>query len=477
MEGRPPRSTFLQGLAKKAREHPKPRFGNLYERLHEASLRECWQDIRKEAASGVDEVSADADEEPLEANSRALVARLKGKRSRAQLVKRRYIPQGDGHRRPLGIPAVEDKRLPRAVARIREAISGQDCRRCRDGYRPKVGARDAVDQRTSKLQFGRDHVVVEADSRGCVDHIQHDWLRRMLEERLEDGALLRLVRKWLKAGVLEPAGQVLHPATGTPQGGVISPILANVYLQYALDRWVQDVVKPHCHGEAGLIRYADDGVAAFQYQVDAERFYRELGPRLGKFGLEVAPDKTRVLPCRGQPARGRPSVDCRGFEVRWDTDRAGKPHLKRRTARQKRRTSLQRVTAWCRDTCRSRVRDVFKDLHAKLRGYYRYSGVHGNPPSLQPFFDRAMRILCNWLNRRSQRRSATWTGFTALRRPCRVERPRLVGRPPTRMAALTAEAGLRQRVCLKSPVRENCTPGAVRGRSGNRPSYRDDSPR
>jgi RNA-directed DNA polymerase len=422
-------STFLQGIAKKAREQPKHRFGNLYELLNETYLRECWQDIRKDAAYGVDHVSADAYERQLEENIRDLVERLKGKRYRAKLVKRHYIPKGNGHRRPLGIPAVEDKLLQRAVARILEAIYEQDFLRCSYGYRPKVGALDAVDKLTIKLQFGRYHFVVEADIKGFFDNIQHAWLIRMLQERLEDGALLRLIRKWLKAGVLETDGQVIHPAMGTPQGGVISPILANVYLHYALDLWFQKVVKPRCRGEACLIRYADDYVAAFQYQADAEHFYRELGPRLGKFGLEVAPDKTRAIPFSSQQARGRTSFDFLGFEFRWGTNRAGKPHLKRRTARKTLRRSIQRFTAWCREMCRHRVKDVFKELNAKLRGYYRYYGVSGNYPSLQQFFYRAMHILMKWLNRRSQRRSYTWPGFKELLHHFQVERPRLVGRP------------------------------------------------
>jgi RNA-directed DNA polymerase len=422
-------STFLQGIAKKAREQPKHRFGNRYELLNEAYLRECWQDIRKDAAYGVDHVSADAYERQLEENIRDLVERLKGKRYRAKLVKRHYIPKGNGQRRPLGIPAVEDKLLQRAVVRILEAIYEQDFLRCSYGYRPKVGALDAVDKLTIKLQFGRYHFVVEADIKGFFDNIQHDWLIRMLQERLEDGALLRLIRKWLKAGVLETDGQVMHPATGTPQGGVISPILADVYLHYALDLWFQKVVKPRCRGEACLIRYADDYVAAFQYQADAEHFYRELGPRLGKFGLEVAPDKTRVILFSSQQARGHTSFDFLGFEFRWGTNRAGKPHLKRRTARKTLRRSIQRFTAWCRETCRHRVKDVFRELNAKLRGYYRYYGVSGNYPSLQQFFYRAMHILMKWLNRRSQRRSYTWPGFKELLRHFQVERPRLVGRP------------------------------------------------
>jgi len=259
-------------------------------------------------------------------------------------------------------------------------------------------------------------------------------LVRMLAERIEDGAFLRLIKKWLKAGVLDTDGQVLHPATGTPQGGSISPILANVYLHYALDLWFHKVVKPRCRGEACLIRYADDFVCAFQYQADAERFYQELGYRLGKFGLELSADKTRVIPFTRQQAPGNTSFDFLGFEFRWGQDRAGKPHLKRRTSRQKLRNSLKRLTDWCQEKCRDRQKDLCRELNAKWRGYYHDYGVNGNSASLREFFTCARRILFQWLNRRSQRRSYTWTGFRDLLHHFRVERPRIVGRPPPRLA-------------------------------------------
>jgi RNA-directed DNA polymerase len=258
---------------------------------------------------------------------------------------------------------------------------------------------------------------------------------RMLGERIEDGAFLRLIRKWLRAGVLDTEGQVLHPVTGTPQGGIRSPILANVYLPYALALWCHKVVKPRCGGEACRIRDADDFGCAFQYQADAERCSREVGQRLGTCGLELSPDKTRVLPCTRQQVRGHTSVDLLGFEFRWGRDRVGQPHLKRRTSRKKRRNSRKRVTDWCQEKCRYRRKDLFRELNAKLRGYYHDSGVHGNSASLHEFFTCVMRILFKWLHRRSQRRSDTWTGFRDLWHHCRVERPHLVGRPPPRLAA------------------------------------------
>jgi RNA-directed DNA polymerase len=430
--------TFLQGIAKKAKEQPKHRFGNLYELLNEDFLHECWRDIRKDAAYGVDQISAEDYEQHLDENIHNLVERLKQKQYRAKLVRRQYIPKGNDQWRPLGIPAVEDKLLQRAVTRILQAIYEQDFLRCSYGYRPNVGPLDAIDWLTIKLQFGQYNFVGEADIRAFFDTIRHDWMVRMLEERIQDQPFLRLIKKWLKAGVLDTDGQVLHPATGTPQGGIVSPVLANVYLHYALDLWFLKVVKPRCHGEACLIRFADDFVAAFQYQDDAERFYQELGQRLGKFGLELAESKTRVIPFSQHHDLGKTSFNFLGFEFRWGTDRKGKPQVQRRTARKKLRNSLQQFTAWCKQKCSFRVKDLFSELNAKLRGYYNYYGINGNFASLNQFFQQARRILFKWLNRRSQKRSYTWTGFLDLLRDFQVERPYIVGRPKTRRAALGA---------------------------------------
>jgi group II intron reverse transcriptase/maturase len=221
--------TSLQGIAEKAKSQEKYRFRNLYGMLNEELLKDCWRDIRKDAADGVDEVSAQAYEQDLDANISHLVERLQRKSYRAKLVRRHYIPKGEGTLRPLGIPAVEDKLLQLAVTRLLTAIYEQDFLRGSYGYRPHIGALDAVDKLTIKLQFGRYNWVVEADIKGFFDNIDHVWMIRMLAERIDDRALLRLIKKWLKAGVLDTDGQVLHPVTGTPQGGIVSPILANVY--------------------------------------------------------------------------------------------------------------------------------------------------------------------------------------------------------------------------------------------------------
>jgi hypothetical protein len=254
----------------------------------------------------------------------------------------------------------------------------------------------------------------------------------------------------------------------------VSPVLANVFLHYVLDVWLEKVVKQHWRGEACLIRYADDFIGAFAEQADAERFDKGLGQRLEKCGLELSAAKTRIIPCSRHRRAGQTSVEFLGFELRWGKDRKGKDHLKHRTARKKLRASLKRFTAWCKENRHLRRPELVKRLNVKLRGYSQYYGVHGNAARLQEFFNKAMRIVLKWLNRRSQRHSDTWQGYKDVLGRFQVARPRIVGRPKTRQAALKTEADLRQRVFLKSPVRENRTPGSVRGPSGNRRSYRDD---
>src|SRR5436190_5404605 len=425
--------TSLLGIAKKAKSDKRYRFRNRYRELNQELLRDSWRLIRKDAALGVDQVSAAEYEANLEENIRQLVERLKRKSYRAKLVRRHYIPKGAGKLRPLGIPAIEDKLLQLAVKRLLEAIYEQDFLSCSYGYRPRVGALEAVDQLTVKLQFGGYHQVVEADIKGFFDNLSHDWLMRMLAERIDDEAILRLIKKWLKAGVLDTDGQVLRPKGGTPQGGIISPILANVYLHYALDLWFEKVFRRSCRGEAFLHRYADDFVCGFGREEDAQLCYRELEERLRKFGLEMAAEKTRVIPF-SRYRRGKTSFEFLGFEFRWGTDRQGQARLKRRTSRKKFRSSVKRVAEWCRKNRHRRVGEQFKLLNAKLRGYYNYYGVNGNYDSLKEFFQLVQRLRRKWLNRRSQRPSYTGEGYYALVQHFPLERPRIVGRPKSCLA-------------------------------------------
>ena len=419
------KQTSLRGIANKAASDKAHRFRNLFGMLTVGYLLWCWQFVNKRAASGVDRQDARSYQENLQENIEALVAAVKGGRYRAKLVLRRYIPKLNGKMRPLGLPAIADKLLQVGVSKLLEAIYEQDFLGCSYGYRPGVGALDAVRDLSAALRSGRYHYLVEADIRGFFDNLDHEKLIELLELRIDDKPFLKLIRKWLKAGILEPDGAVEHPEKGSPQGGSVSPILANIYLHYALDVWFERTVKTRCRGAAYLCRYADDYVCAFELEADAERFYRVLGDRLGQYGLEVAAEKTNLI--RFSPLNWKASgtFEFLGFEFRWGLGRWRKPVIKRRTARKKYRAALANFQEWCQENCRLPKKTLFAKLNSKLRGYYNYYGIRGNFASLHDFFYQARRILFKALNRRSQRRSYNWKGFTKLIEVFNVRRPRI----------------------------------------------------
>ena len=324
--------TSLRGIANKARREKSHRFQDLSSLLSEGFLRECFALLNKRAATGVDRVSVQEYGKDLEGNIARLVERLKRGSYRAKLVRRRSIPKGKGKTRPLGIPVVEDKLLQVAVSRILESIWEADFLDCSYGYRRGRSAREAVKELTFELQFGRYGYVVEVDIRSFFDHIDHDWLLRMLEERIDDRRFLRLIQKWLKAGILAEDGKVLHPETGCPQGGVVSPVLANIYLHYVLDLWLEHVVKPRCSMQSTMFRYADDVVFAFQRGEEAREFFGALSRRLAKFGLELSEEKSGIVRfSRFHTGKKAESFDFLGFEYRWCVDRSGVPRVTRRT--------------------------------------------------------------------------------------------------------------------------------------------------
>ena len=420
--------TTLRGIANKARTDSRHRFRSLYGLVNEQALLSTWTFLNKQATAGVDRVTVHEYASNLKENIADLVRRLKQKRYRAKLVRRRNIPKGDGtgRLRPLGIPVVEDRLLQLTVARILGAIFEPVFLPCSYAYRPGIGAQQAVSDLTQELQFGCYGYIVDVDIKSYFDMIDHDKLMATLEERIDDRPFLRLIRKWLKAGVLEEDGSVLHPETGSPQGGCISPILANIYLHFAVDKWFAEQVKPRCAPRAYMIRYADDIVFAFQYKKDADKFFRVLPKRLGRYGLELSVEKSRILRFkRFKLGKEAERFEFLGFEFRWILDRKGLPRVKRRTSPKRARLSLARLTEWAKRQRTRPVEAVMRTFSDKLRGYYNYYGVRGNAASLWTYHKAALKILHKWLNRRSQSRSYGWGGFYALVEHFRVPRPRI----------------------------------------------------
>ena len=422
--------TSLRGISNKAAQDKTYRFRNLFGLLTAHFLFYCWDYINRKASAGVDRLDAYQYEEDLVSNVKELANQVKEKTYRTKLVLRKYIPKMGGKKRPLGIPAIADKLLQTAVAKILGAIYESDFHTCSYGYRPQTGAHKAVKTLTETLMKGRYHFIVEADIKGFFNHLDHQLLMEMLEQRIDDKAFLNLIRKWLKAGILDN-GQVIRPTSGTPQGGTVSPILANIYLHHVLDVWFYTVVKDHCRGQIHLCRYADDFVCAFELESDAKRFYKALKSRLERYQLELAEDKTQLMVFSRYRLASKTSFDFLGFEFRWGLTRRyrkglRKPIILRRTSRKKLQTSLANFKGWLKIYCRLPAKILFAQLNRKLRGYYQYYGIRGNYKSLRDLVYPITHALFKWLNRRSQRKSYHWTGFKDLIKHFKLAQPRII---------------------------------------------------
>lgn len=416
--------TSLQGIEQKAKQNKEHKFTDLYGLLNQQALGYSWKSINKKASAGVDKITAKEYAKNLNGNIKDIVYALKNKRYHAKLVRRVEIPKGNGKTRPLGIPSVSDKILQNAVSMILKAIYEPEFLKNSYGYRPNVGAGMAVKDLTKELQFSRYGYIVEADIKGFFDNIDHDWLVKMLEYKINDKAFIGLIKKWLKAGILDVDGLVKHPVTGCPQGGCISPILSNIYLHYVLDLWFEKIVKPRAIGEAYICRYADDFVCAFRYKEDAVKLYNELPNRLSKFRLELSVEKTNIISF-SRFREEKLSFEFLGFEYRWGSSHQGKDIVKRRTSRKKLRQSISNMKDWCKSNRSKRLISIIKEINSKLIGYYNYYGIIGNSKSLKDFYHITMRTLYKWLNRRSQRHSFNWTQFKKMIKRYGVIAPRI----------------------------------------------------
>ncbi|MCP5008314.1 MAG: group II intron reverse transcriptase/maturase [Planctomycetes bacterium] len=430
--------TSLRGIAKTASLNKQHRFRDLYRLLNIEMLRLAWKELNKNSAIADEDITVKEYAVNLDVNLERLVERLKQKRYRAKLIKRSYIPKENGKLRPLGIPALEDKIIQKAVAMILTSIYEQEFLDCSYGYRLGKGAKDAVSDLVFQLQYGVFGYIVEADIRGYFDNIDHDKLLSMLEKRINDRAFTRLISKWLKAGILEPEGYVKHPVTGTPQGGIVSPVLSNLYLHTVLDEWFQNEVKPRLRGRAIMCRYADDWVCAFQYKDDAKRFYDVLPKRLERYELQVEPSKTKILRfSRFNPSRkGDRVFTFLGFEFHWFKDRNGIPRVKRRTAPSKQKSALSRMKVWLKASRNLPKKQFFKTLKQKLIGHYNYYYVRGNSRSVWSFYGQVIELAKKWLNRRSQRKSYTWEKFKRVLEYQKIPKPRMTEKRRLHQCAL-----------------------------------------
>ncbi len=413
----PPVSTKRQRIAELARRIPNEPLTNLSHNIDEAWLREAWRRTRKDGAVGVDGQTAHEYEANLRENLWSLLKRAKSGRYKAPPVRRVHIPKGRDKTRPIGIPTVEDRVLQRAVLMVLEPVYEQEFLSCSYGFRPGRSAHQALEALWQGTMEWGGGWLLEVDIQSFFDTLDHAHLREMLRRRVRDGVLLRLIGKWLKAGVLED-GARSRSSSGTPQGGVISPLLANVYLHEVLDKWMMESIAPRLRGAVRLVRYADGFVLLFRNKEDAQRVFAELPRRFEKYGLKLHPEKTRLIEFRQPPYRqqDRPriSLDFLGFTLYWGRSRKGGWILKRQTAKSSLTRSLHRIRHWCRRYRHLPVSEQHRVLSVKLRGHYAYFGLTGNGVALQRFRHEVQRIWCKWLARRRGRTSGAWVRFRRL---------------------------------------------------------------
>ena len=418
-------STKLERIAKLAREMPQAALTTLAHHIDIDWLREAYRRTRKNGATGVDRETADEYAGNLEVNLRSLLERAQSGSYVAPPVRRVHIPKGDGSQtRPIGIPTFEDKVLQRAVAMVLEAIYEQSFLDCSYGFRPGRSAHQALRLVQSQTVKMAGRWVLEIDIRKFFDTLDQRQLRDIVRKRVRDGVLLRLISKWLNAGVMEN-GAIEYPEAGTPQGGVISPLLANIYLHEVLDEWFVRQVAPRLVGRAVLVRYADDVVIIFGNEQDARRVFDVLPKRFAKYGLTLHPEKTRLVDFRRPDRRALPSpdngdvrsrpgtFDLLGFTHYWAKSRKGYWVVKQKTAADWLRRALKRIADWCRRYRHEPVRDQWTALKRKLLGHFGYFGITGNYQALHNFSVRVIGAWRKWLSRRSQR---AWISVEKMKR-------------------------------------------------------------
>jgi len=414
-------STKQQRIAELAKQAPEMVFTSLSHHIDIEWLREAYRRTRKDGAAGVDGQTAEEYAANLEENLQALLGRAKSGTYRAPPVRRVHIPKGSGSEtRPIGIPTFEDKVLQRAVVMVLESVYEQDFLDCSYGFRPGRSAHHALEAIWKQQMEMGGGWVLEIDIRKFFDTIDHHHLQAMVRQRVRDGVLVRLIGKWLNAGVLE-GDSLTRPEEGSPQGGVVSPLLANIYLHEVLDTWFEREVKPRLKGRSFLIRYADDAVLGFSSEDDARRVLAVLAKRFEKYGLTLHPDKTRLVPFRS-PRRGsndrdegnRPGTfDFLGFTHYWGRTRRGQWCIKRKTAGDRFGRALRRISEWCERFRHEPLRVQHKTLSRKLEGHNGYYGITGNSKALARFRYEAQRVWHKWLSRRSQQ-PMTWDRFNEL---------------------------------------------------------------
>ena len=425
-------TTKRTALTLRATREAKCKFVSLTHLLTEDFLKGCFWKLKRDKASGIDGVSVKEYEVNLEERIKDLVVRLKAKKYRPQPVRRAYIPKSNGGKRGLGIPAVEDKIVQMGIKKILEPIFEVDFMDVSFGFRPDRSCHDALEVLNTTIMTRTFNYVVDIDIEKFFDTIDHKWLMRCLRQRIKDTSLLRLIVRFLKAGVMEE-GKLIQTNRGTPQGGVLSPILANIYLHFILDLWFEKIVKKRQKGFAKLVRYADDFIVCFQYGREAKAFVESLKQRLDKFGLKIAEGKSRVFEFgrfvwqkAQRENRKVATFDFLGFTHYCDKTREGKFKLGRKTARARFRQKIKEMNEWLKKVRNLvELKEWWKVLRLKMFGHYRYYGISGNMRTLSEFNFLTTKLAYKWINRRSQKKSFNYEQYTRFMKYNPLPKPKI----------------------------------------------------
>jgi group II intron reverse transcriptase/maturase len=426
-------ATKLDRIREQSASNPKRVFTSLYHLINTDLLRECHKDLDGRKATGVDNITKAEYETNLEENLKGLVERLKRKSYKPQPSVRVYITKVNGKMRPLGMAAYEDKLVQSALGRILMAVYEPKFLNSMYGFRPHLGCHNALKELARQIEKGKTNYIVEADIKGFFNNMEHERIIELIRFRIADPNILWLIKKTLTAGVVEDS-KWQPTMKGSEQGNLASPVIANIYMHYALALWFKVKFEKTCRGESGLVIYADDFVATFQYRDDAERFLAAVADRFALFGMELEPTKTRLVEFgrfaeRNRKARNErkpETFDFLGFTHYCSKSyKTGRFRVKRKTAQKKYRMKLKEMNLWLKQNRHLRLKDLIAMLNLKLRGHYQYYGITDNFPCIQNFLHKTKRMLFKWLNRRSQRKSYTWEGFTELLNLFPLARPRI----------------------------------------------------
>lgn len=406
--------TKLIRIAEIAIEKPNEVFTSLYHHLNVELLTQCHNELAGNKAVGIDDVTKLEYSMKLEENIIRLVERLKNHSYKPLAVRRVYIPKGDGKaKRPLGIPAYEDKIVQSGLNKILQAIYDSSFSNNSYGFRPDKSCHQALIRLNRIIEREKINYIVDADIKGFFNNVDHEWLIKFIDLRIKDPNIIKLIKKFLKAGVMEE-GIIQKTDFGMPQGSVISPILSNIYLHYVLDLWFEVKIRRESIGQVGIVRYADDYVCCFQYEKDAKLFYDKLKDRLAKFNLEIEESKTKIImfgrfaeeKCNLNGQNKVSTFDFLGFTHYCSKSNNGKFRVKRRTSKKKFSAKLKDFKLWIKAVRNLfTLQDIFEVVKLKLRGHYQYYGITDNSPMLKDFKYQIEELLFKWLNRRSQRKS------------------------------------------------------------------------